>query len=363
MASSERIFALLDTPVEIESGFGARGSGFVRLIPMPPGCQRASNASRESRTPIPNPGDDPLRARDLRLRRRRAGAQGRLVRSAARAARRHRRCHRLRQDDDHEPAAAVLRRAAADASPIDGVDIREMDLRAAARDVRHGAAGRAPVLRARLPTTCASATRAIDEAAVRRALEAVHADRFVDRLPRGDGDHGCRAGCVAVGRAEAAAVVRARARVRSAGPDPGRGDVERRHRDRAADPRCARRDHARPDHASPSRTACRRFSTWIASSSCTRDSCARRARTTSCWRSAASTTACSSCSFRTGSERKRRGASDSARGGCQGITAACVSAEAGMTVALSISAGGMPAGGGAAGRGGVSPTRDAGTGG
>ena len=51
---------------------------------------------------------------------------------------------------------------------------------------------------------------------------------------------GRRARRDAVGRSEAAAVVRARAGVRPAGADPRRGDVERRHRDRAADPRRAR---------------------------------------------------------------------------------------------------------------------------
>ena len=69
--------------------------------------------------------------------------------------------------------------------------------------------------RARSPTTSASATRRSTTSAVRRAAQAVHADAFIERLPGGYASAGGRAGRDAVGRAEAAAVVRARAGVRS----------------------------------------------------------------------------------------------------------------------------------------------------
>ena len=79
-------------------------------------------------------------------------------------------------------------------------------------------------------------------------------------------------GAHAVGRAEAAAVVRARPGVRSARADPRRGDVERGHRDRAAHPRRARRADGTAARRSPSRTGCRRSRTWTRSWCCTRAS-------------------------------------------------------------------------------------------
>ena len=57
---------------------------------------------------------------------------------------------------------------------------------------------------------------AIDDERVRRAAQAVHADAFIDRLPAGYASAGRRARGDAVGRPEAAAVVRARAGVRPA---------------------------------------------------------------------------------------------------------------------------------------------------
>ena len=95
--------------------------------------------------------------------------------------------------------------------------------------------------RARSPTTSGSATRRSTTSACARAARAVHADAFIERLPRRLRGAGRRARRDAVGRAEAAAVVRARAGLRSARADPRRGDVERRHRDRAAHPRRAAR--------------------------------------------------------------------------------------------------------------------------
>ena len=92
---------------------------------------------------------------------------------------------------------------------------------------------------ARSPTTSGSGNASIDDERVRRAARGGARGR-VHRAAAGRlRSAGRRARRDAVGRAEAAAVVRARAGVRSARADPRRSDVERRHRDRAADPRRA----------------------------------------------------------------------------------------------------------------------------
>ena len=176
----------------------------------------------------------------------------------------------------------------------------------AARALQPRAAGRAPVLAAPSPTTSGSGASAITDEEVRRAAAAVHADRFIERLPGGYDEPGRRARRDAVGRPEAAAVVRPRAGLRSAHPGPRRGDVERRHRDRAADPRRAAGadggphddrhrapavDH--PGHGQDPRPA--------------QGGAARVGHATrSCWRSAGSTTSCTSCSSRTRNARRPR---------------------------------------------------------
>ena len=75
----------------------------------------------------------------------------------------------------------------------------------------------------------------ITDDAVRRAVDAVHAGPFIDRLPGGLDAAGGGARQHTVGRAEAAAVVRAGAGDGSARPHPRRSDVERGHRNRTAD--------------------------------------------------------------------------------------------------------------------------------
>ena len=118
----------------------------------------------------------------------------------------------------------------AGASRVDGVDIRELPLDRAARPLRARAAGRAPVLRHD------RRQRAARQRSHQRRRGAARADggarRPVRRRARRHRGAGRRARRDAVGRAEAAAVVRARAGVRSAGADSRRGDVERRHRNR-----------------------------------------------------------------------------------------------------------------------------------
>ena len=133
MASSERIFKLLDTPVKIESS-GRRSSGRPAVRPS----DRATASTGR--------GSHRLRPRLVRLQRRRLRPQGRLVRRQARRARRRRRRHGRGEVDAHQPAAAVLRR---DARPHPRR--RRRRARDAARRLRAavqpGAAGRAPVLR------------------------------------------------------------------------------------------------------------------------------------------------------------------------------------------------------------------------
>ena len=126
MASSERIFQLLDTEVAVKS-------------PRRVDRRRAGSPGRRARP-------HRLRERVLRVQRRRLRASQRLVRGEAGRARRHRRCDGRGEVDAHQPAAAVLRRherAHSDRRrrhPRDGS-------RRAAQDVRPRAAGRPSVFR------------------------------------------------------------------------------------------------------------------------------------------------------------------------------------------------------------------------
>ena len=136
-----------------------------------------------------------------------------------------------------------------------------------------------------------STTSGVRRAAAGGARRRVHR-AAAGRLRRA----GRRARRDAVGRAEAAAVVRARARLRSARADPRRGDVERRHRDRAADPRRAARADGRADDDRHRASAVDDSGHGQDPGAAQGRSCARRARTRSCWRRAGSTSSCSSCS-------------------------------------------------------------------
>ena len=100
---------------------------------------------------------------------------------------------------------------------------------------------------ARSPTTSGSARRRSPTPTSQRAAAAVHADSFVAAPAGRLRGAGGRARRHALGRPEAAAVVRPRPRVRSAHPRPRRSDVERGHRDRDPDPRRAARPDVRPD--------------------------------------------------------------------------------------------------------------------
>ena len=198
MASSERIFALLDTPVEIASGSGnlAPKSGRDSRLPS------VSSADRDEATIGLPPGP------------------GSRIRSFAEASEGKPDPGTIRFEHvtfTYVPGEPVLRDVSFEVQPgqrvgivgatgsgkttimnlllrfydvqrgritVDGVDIRQMDLDALRRrfgmvlqDVHLFAGSIADNVRL--------GDQAIDDEAVRRALEAVHANRFVDRLPLG----------------------------------------------------------------------------------------------------------------------------------------------------------------------------------
>ncbi len=136
MASSERIFKLLDTEPTI-------ASGRWHLEPSP-GRPRIAR----THVPLTAPAVSApafLRPRLVRLLWRGLGAQGRVVRGRAGPAGRHRRRHRRREVDDHQPAAALLRRRPGP-HPARRRRYPRAGSRGAARGVQPRAAGRAPLL-------------------------------------------------------------------------------------------------------------------------------------------------------------------------------------------------------------------------
>ena len=156
---------------------------------------------------------------------------------------------------------------------IDGVDIRKLDLAdvrglfsLVLQDVHLFSGTIADNIRLGSPRSTTSGCV--------KAARAVHADAVHHATARRLRQRRRRARLDSVGRPEAAAVVRARAGVRSARADARRGDVERRHRDRAPHSRCAAACSWPAGRRSRSRTGCRRFRTWTKFSSCTRASCA-----------------------------------------------------------------------------------------
>ena len=68
---------------------------------------------------------------------------------------------------------------------IDGVDVRQLPRAVAARADRDRAAGSGAVLRARLPTTCATAGSTRRDEEIEEAARAAHAHDFISRLPKG----------------------------------------------------------------------------------------------------------------------------------------------------------------------------------
>ena len=117
MAASERVFKLLDSPVEITTPASAMHSG----------CLTGTSRHR-------------VRSRLVRLQRRRLGAARRELPHRAGRNRRRRRPHRRGQNHDHQPAAALLRNAAGGDSRRRRRHPRRGSARTAAA-LRRGAAG------------------------------------------------------------------------------------------------------------------------------------------------------------------------------------------------------------------------------
>jgi ATP-binding cassette subfamily B protein len=193
MASSERIFALIDTPVAIESGFGVRDSGFEGRL-SPPGDGVASGVAPANVRPetggfrIPNSesripgkisfdhvtfsyvdGEPVLKDVSFEVRPgQRIGIVG------ATGSGKTTIMNLLLRFYDVQKGRVT----------IGGVDVRDMDphqVRATfgmvLQDVH--------LFSGTIADNVRLGNDRIDDAAVRRALEAVHADRFVDRLPLG----------------------------------------------------------------------------------------------------------------------------------------------------------------------------------
>jgi ABC-type multidrug transport system fused ATPase/permease subunit len=228
MASSERIFALLDTPEsERPTAAAPRAAG--------------------------SPGRGEIEFRNVwfayvreATRRRRLGlgpARRQLPYPAGRA-RRHRRPYRRRQDVAHQPAAALLRAAAR-------------------RDPASTAYRSATCRSTSCGTASASCCRTSSCSAAHRIQHPLGRTDIDDERVRGSGParrrgpvHRApaprlrraarRARGVAVRRRAAAALLRPRPRLRPAGPDPGRGDQLRRLRARGAHRPRARHADARP---------------------------------------------------------------------------------------------------------------------
>ena len=163
MASSERIFALLDTPVEIESPRGARDAG--------PGMPaRHTGAIRFEHVTFAYVEGEPV-LRDVSFEVRpgqRIGIVG------ATGSGKTTIMNLLLRFYDVQVGRIS----------IDDVDLRDMDLHAlratfgmVLQDVH--------LFSGTIADNVRLGDTAIDEARVRRALEAVHADRFVDRLSQG----------------------------------------------------------------------------------------------------------------------------------------------------------------------------------
>ena len=144
-------------------------------------------------------------------------AAGRLVRGAAGRAGRHRRRDGGGQVDADQPAAALLRRDAAGASSSTASTSARWTLDELRRAVQPGAAGRAPVLRHDRRRTSGWATPRSPTTQVRAAAASrCTPTASSSALPLGYDQPGRRARRDAVGRAEAAAVVRPGAGVRPA---------------------------------------------------------------------------------------------------------------------------------------------------
>ena len=215
MASSERIFTLLDTA---GGHHGARGAGWPRVHAgaRPHRVRPRLVRLRERRCPGA--------ARTSRSRSRRASASGIVGRD------------RRRQVHHHQPADALLRRRHAARSGSTASDVREHGARATCarlfslvlQDVQLFAGTIGDNVRLGQPRHHRRGHPPRGRGRARRPLHRPAAARA--REPGG------RAGRHALGGAETAPLVRAGAGLQSADPGPRRGHLQRRYRDRAPDP-------------------------------------------------------------------------------------------------------------------------------
>jgi ATP-binding cassette, subfamily B, multidrug efflux pump len=186
MASSERIFKLLDTPVKIESGLGIRGSGFGSREGSGDSTDAHRTTYPESRVPNPEPrhrghlvfdhvwfayNDEEYVLKDVSFEVRpgeRVGVVG------ATGAGKSTIINLLLRFYDVTKGRIL----------IDGVDVRELPLDELRRhfslvlqDVH--------LFSGTIADNIRLGKRAITDDEVRRAAETVHADRFINRLPLG----------------------------------------------------------------------------------------------------------------------------------------------------------------------------------
>ena len=169
MASSERIFALLDTPVEVTSPGPARGGASLEApssasAPVSTGTIRFENVSFSYVD-----GEPVLRDVSFEVR---PGQRVALVGATG---------------SGKTTIVSLLLRfydVQQGRITIDGVDIRDMDL-AALRRLFGLVLQDVYLFSGTIGGNVRLGNDAITDAAVRRALDAVHASRFVDRLPQG----------------------------------------------------------------------------------------------------------------------------------------------------------------------------------
>jgi len=164
MASSERIFALLDTPVEIKNPDVRKGGSPVTDTPIAPGVIRFENV-----TFAYVEGELVLRNVSFEVRQgQRVGIVG-----ATGSGKTTLMSLLLRFYDVQHGRIA-----------IDGVDIREMDL-AALRALFGLVLQDVYLFSGTIASNVRLGEASISDEAVKRALDAVHASTFVDRMPQG----------------------------------------------------------------------------------------------------------------------------------------------------------------------------------